>query len=105
MDIKNVIIFLVIFLVILWLQHNDDIKNNIKRNNLYDKIKIPLVSALFVIIIKEFNYDKCIVYFQSFFISENPENPINIIKQLNSSNLFSQNTSNNINMLPGNAPF
>jgi hypothetical protein len=55
MDIKNIIIFLVVFFLIMWLQHNDDKKFNKtdKRISLYDKIKIPLVCALFVILIKE----------------------------------------------------
>jgi len=98
MDIKNVIIFLVIFLVVLWLQHNDDVKNNIKRTNIYDKIKIPLVSALFVIIVKEFDYKKCDNFIKSFIIIKNP---VDIIEDNN----FSCNSMDKINIQPGFAPF
>jgi hypothetical protein len=70
MDIKNIIIFLVIFLLILWLQHNDDKKFNKvdQRISLYDKIKIPLVSALLVILIKELDLNNCVNYIQSVLI-------------------------------------
>ena len=55
MDIKNIIIFLVVFFLIMWLQHNDDKKFDKTKNrtSLYDKIKIPLVSAIFIILVKE----------------------------------------------------
>jgi len=99
MDIKNVIIFLVIFLVILWLQHNDDIKNNIKRTNLYDKINIPLVSSLLVIIIKELDYSKCEAFIKSFSVGKIPSN---LIKNP-TTNLL--NMDNNIKVYGGFAPF
>ena len=62
MDIKNIIIFLVVFFLIMWLQHNDDKKfaKTINRISLYDKIKIPLVSASFVILIKEIDLNNYI---------------------------------------------
>jgi hypothetical protein len=62
MDIKNIIIFLVVFFLIMWLQHNDDKKFNKtdKRVSLYDKIKIPLVSALLVILIKDLDINNLI---------------------------------------------
>jgi hypothetical protein len=61
MDIKNIIIFLLVFLLILWLQHNDDIKfKNKNRISLYDKIKIPLISSILIILIKDNNYKECI---------------------------------------------
>ena len=61
MDIKNIIIFLVVFLLIMWLQHNDDKKfgKTINRISLYDKIKIPLVSAVFVLLVKEIDLNNC----------------------------------------------
>ena len=61
MDIKNIIIFLGVFFLIMWLQHNDDKKfsKTDKRVSLYDKIKIPLVSAIFVILIKELDLNNC----------------------------------------------
>ena len=65
MDIKNIIVFLIVFFLILWLQHNDDKKFNKveSRVSLYDKVKIPLVSALFVILIKELDFDLVANYF------------------------------------------
>jgi hypothetical protein len=67
MDIKNIIIFLVVFFLVLWLQHNDDKKfgNTEKRISLYDKVKIPLVSALFVILIKDMDINKCTSFVHS----------------------------------------
>ena len=78
MDIKNIIIFLVVFLLILWLQHNDDKKFNKvdQRISLYDKIKIPLVSALLVILIKELDLNSCVNYIQSVLIIKPISDPI-----------------------------
>lgn len=74
MDLKNVIIFLVIFFIVLWLQYIDDKKNDnvYKRISLYDKVKIPLISACFVILIRELDYNKCINYVNSFIKSQSP---------------------------------
>lgn len=68
MDIKNIIIFLFCFLIIMWLQHNDDLKFNKKRTILYEKIKIPLVSSLLIILIKDFDYNECVNIFQSIIV-------------------------------------
>ena len=73
MDIKNIIIFLVVFLLIMWLQHNDDLKTGKNRTDLYDKIKIPLVSSLLVALIKDINYEECLNVFQSVTIMPQPE--------------------------------
>jgi len=74
MDIKNIIIFLVVFFLIMWLQHNDDKKfnKNDKRISLYDKIKIPLVSALFVILIKNLDINKCTNFVHSIMVIKSP---------------------------------
>lgn len=56
--LKNIIIFLTIFLLIMWLQHNDDIKFHKKRHLLLDQIKIPLTTSVLVILIKEINIDQ-----------------------------------------------
>jgi hypothetical protein len=55
--LKNIIIFLTVFLLIMWLQHNDDIKFHKKRHLLLDQIKIPLTTAVLVLLIKEINID------------------------------------------------
>jgi len=68
MDIKNIIIFLFCFLIVMWLQHNDDLKFNKKRTTLYEKIKIPLVSSLLIILIKEFDYNECVNIFESIIV-------------------------------------
>lgn len=69
MNIKNVIIYFLVFLLILWMQHNDDIKyQNFKRVSLYDKFKIPLVCTMLVILVKNFNYTECAKVVQSFLI-------------------------------------
>jgi len=57
MEIKNIIVFLIIFISLMWFQHNDDIKYNKKRINLYDQIKIPLIATIFIVLIKDFDYN------------------------------------------------
>ena len=80
MDIKNIIIFLVVFFLVLWLQHNDDKKfgNIDKRVSLYDKIKIPLVSALFVILIKDMDLNKCTSFVHSVLLIKPSNNTPNV---------------------------
>jgi hypothetical protein len=53
MDIKDLIIFLIIFIAVLWLQHNDDKKfNKPNRIALFDKIKLPLFISVAILLIK-----------------------------------------------------
>tara|TARA_B110000971_G_C19853303_1_gene428176 strand:+ start:477 stop:767 length:291 start_codon:yes stop_codon:yes gene_type:complete len=73
MDIKNIIIFIVVFLLIMWLQHNDDLKTGKDRTKLYDKIKIPLVASLLVVLIKDIDYEECFNVFQSVTIIRQPD--------------------------------
>ena len=73
MDIKNIIIFLVVFLLIMWLQHNDDLKTGKKRTELYDQIKIPLVTSLLVILVNDIIYEECLNVFHSVIIMPQPE--------------------------------
>lgn len=77
MDIKNIIIFLIVFLVIMWLQHNDDKKfgKNDKRISLYDKIKIPLISAILVVLIKELDLNECTNFIHSIMVVKVPAPP------------------------------
>jgi hypothetical protein len=78
MDIKDLIIFLLIFIAIMWLQNNDDKKfNKPERTSLFDKIKLPLFIAVCILLIKNLN---------------NTDNFFNFIKQNNSP----------INVLPNN---
>lgn len=89
MDIKDLIIFLIIFVLIMWLQNNDDKKfNKTTRITIYDKIKLPLFVAICVLLIK--NLNTCIVEIKSLFIM--PEQ-----KQLtgNYNNDFNDNFKNN----------
>lgn len=74
MDIKNIIIFLVVFFLVMWLQHNDDKKfgKTDKRISLYDKIKIPLVSAIFVILVKEIDLNNCTNFMHSIMVVKTP---------------------------------
>lgn len=53
MEIKDLIIFLLVFLIILWLQNNDDKKFNKKRESFYDIIKLPLFVAITVLVAKD----------------------------------------------------
>jgi hypothetical protein len=77
MMIKNIIIFLFVFLAILWLQHNDDLKYKINRKkiNSYDIIKLPLFVSCVVILLLEIDCSKYINYFNT-----------NIIKPITNNN-------------------
>ena len=58
MDIKDLIIFLLVFIAVLWLQNNDDKKfNKPDRTALFDKIKLPLFIAVCILLIKNLNND------------------------------------------------
>ncbi len=58
MEILDLVLFLIIFLCVLWLQNNDDKKfNKDKRKHIFDKIKTPLFVALIVLLIKNYNCD------------------------------------------------
>jgi hypothetical protein len=58
MDIKDLIIFLLIFIAVMWLQNNDDKKfNKPERISLFDKIKLPLFIAVCILLIKNINYN------------------------------------------------
>jgi len=89
MEIKDLIIFLLIFIVVLWLQHNDDKKYNKPiRTALYDIIKMPLFVSLIILIVKDLN---CKIYdnFEAIFImtDTNVDNNVdNIFKKINFSN-------------------
>lgn len=84
MDIKNILIFLIVFFLIMWLQHNDDKKfNKNNRLSLYDKVKIPLVSSLFVILFQNFNVDECVNIFSVMFVKPPLENISNINSIIN----------------------
>lgn len=86
MDIKNIIIFLVVFLLIMWLQHNDDLKTGKNRTELYDKIKIPLVASLLVVLIKDINYENWVDFFQSNTTIRQPE--MSILSEVPNNNVL-----------------
>jgi len=66
MDIKDLIIFLVIFIAVLWLQHNDDKKfNKPPRIALFDKIKLPLFISVSILLIKNLDYAKNFAIFNN----------------------------------------
>jgi hypothetical protein len=76
MDIKDLIIFLVIFISVLWLQHNDDKKfDKPQRTTIYDKIKLPLFMSLAIILIKNLYTNKSSTNnnFLELFISSEPD--------------------------------
>jgi len=71
MNLTDIIIFLIIFISVLWLQNNDDKKfNNKTRTSIYDKIKIPLFVTCCIFLVK--NLNECIIDVKTFFIV--PEN-------------------------------
>jgi len=68
--LENIIIFLAVFLIIMWLQHNDDLrfKNSKKRVSLYELSKLPLFVASLVLLLKNINYEQCYNELHSIFI-------------------------------------
>ena len=71
MDIKDLIIFLLIFIAVMWLQNNDDKKfNKPERISLFDKIKLPLFIAVCILLIK--NIDNNIENDENFLIFIKP---------------------------------
>jgi hypothetical protein len=89
MEIKDLIIFLLIFIIIMWLQNNDDKKfNKPKRESLYDMVKLPLFVSLIILIVKDLN---CKIYdnFEALFIFEDTPKINNIV------NLGKVNSYNN----------
>jgi len=49
--IKQIIIIVITFLVILWFQYNDDMKHKRTRIGIFDKIKLPLLVCTMVALI------------------------------------------------------
>jgi len=92
MEIKDLIIFLLIFIIVLWLQHNDDKKyNKPRRTALYDIIKLPLFVSLIILIVKDLNckiYDK----FEAIFITSHTN-----LKEYNADNLLNNKYDNLLN--------
>ncbi len=89
MEIKDLIIFLLIFIGVLWLQHNDDKKfNKPTRTSIYDTIKLPLFVSLIILIVKDLN---CKVYdnFEAIFIMTETNNNNNTDKGNSFFNKFS----------------
>ena len=72
--LENIIIFLAVFIIIMWLQHNDDLKfnNSKKRLALYEMIKLPLFVSTLVLLLKNINYQQCINELQTIFIVAPP---------------------------------
>jgi hypothetical protein len=96
MEIKDLIIFLLIFIIVMWLQNNDDKKfNKPKRESLYDMIKLPLFVSLIILIVKDLN---CKIYdnFEALFIFE--ESPkINNLVNLEKFNNYTNKYDNGFN--------
>ena len=57
--VKHFIIILFTFLIILWVQNEDDVKNNIQRKTIYEKYKIPVLSAAFVGLVINYFTTEC----------------------------------------------
>jgi len=96
MEIKDLIIFLLIFIIVMWLQNNDDKKfNKPKRESLYDMIKLPLFVSLIILIVKDLN---CKIYdnFEALFIFEDNPN-INNLVNLGKVNSYTSNYDNGFN--------
>ena len=96
MEIKDLIIFLLIFIIVMWLQNNDDKKfNKSKRKSLYDMIKLPLFVSLIILIVKDLN---CKIYdnFEALFIFEDTHQ-VNNLENLGKVNSYTNNYDSRFN--------
>lgn len=86
--LENIIIFLAVFLIIMWLQHNDDLrfKNSKKRVSLYELSKLPLFVASLVLLLKNINYQQCYNELHAIFIVPSSNNKPSIMPVSSSSN-------------------
>lgn len=53
--IKQIIVMIITFLIILWFQNNDDNKQNKVRDTIYDKYKFPLLVTTIIGLIFNFS--------------------------------------------------
>ena len=58
--VKQLLIIVFVFLLILWIQKMDDNSKNKKRENLYDKIKLPLLVSAIVGLLLNINLNNII---------------------------------------------
>lgn len=91
-NIKNILIFLIVFLLVMWLQHNDDNKLEIikKRDSLYDKVKLPLVTSVLVLLIKDIDYKECMNMYNSL-VHNTVGNNMSTNNQMSTNNNISTN--------------
>ena len=57
--VKQFLIIILTFIIILWVQNEDDLKNNIQRKSLYEKYKIPFLAAACVGLVINYFRPKC----------------------------------------------
>lgn len=60
-SIKDIIILVLVFIVIMWVQNNDDKSKNKIRKGYYDKIKLPLLASAMVGLFLNFDSDKLVI--------------------------------------------
>jgi hypothetical protein len=90
MDIKDLIIFLLIFIAVLWLQNNDDKKfNKPERTSLFDKIKLPLFISVCILLIKNLNNVDNLFNFIKPSTSQTNLTPTNL-QQVNFNDVFTE---------------
>ena len=53
--IKQIIVMIITFLIIIWFQNNDDNKQNKVRDTIYDKYKFPLLVTTIIGLIFNFS--------------------------------------------------
>jgi hypothetical protein len=63
--IKQSLIILSIFLIILWIQTVDDKNKNIKRESTYDKLKLPLLVSAIIGLLLNIDLNNLFEYNQS----------------------------------------
>jgi hypothetical protein len=71
-SIKDIIILVLVFIVIMWVQNNDDKNKNKIRKGYYDKIKLPLLSSAMVGLFLNFDVDKLVIIKDTIFNIDSP---------------------------------
>ena len=57
MNIKENILILIIFFIIIWFQYINDIKYNIKNKSNYEKFKLPVTICIIIQFILNYKYE------------------------------------------------
>ena len=88
--IKHIAILVVVFTIVLWIQNNDDKSKNKTRKNVYDKIKLPLLTSAIVGLFLNVDVEKMIILKRDYINPNASINriPMNPFSQVNNQDIY-----------------